>query len=195
MTIHPPPQGGPPDAPALSGPLRISIVPIPGAGEIGLTHCPGRRHVDAAQRRWRRSLPDDLTAIAQWGAVGVVSLLEPHEFSKLGVPDLPRQVQAQSLRWFHLAIADMQTPGASFDQAWSDHGQEILGILARGNRIVLHCAAGLGRSGMVAAKILTAFEMPPEQAISLVRKQRPGTIETVGQAEYVLTGTPLTGGC
>lgn len=191
MTHPEPPGRSPTDAPGLTGALQISIVQIPGAGQIGLTHCPGRRHVDAEQRHWRRSLPDDLAAISKWGALGIVSLLELHEFSRLGVPDFRRQIHLSGLHWFHLAIPDMHTPGTAFNQAWFDHGQEIMEILSSGNRIVMHCAAGLGRSGMLAAKILATFGMSPAQAIALVRTQRPGAIETAGQADYVLAGPSL----
>ena len=178
-------------AAALSGPLRLSIVPIPGAGEIALTHCPGRRQLDAQQRNWRRSLPDDLADIVAWNAVGIVCLVESHELPKLGVPDLAQQALERGLRWFHLEIPDMRPPGATFDEAWSAHGHSILDILSRGERIVMHCAAGLGRSGMVAAKLLVTFGMTPEQAIALVRQRRPGTIETEEQARYVTSGPAL----
>lgn len=183
--------GNMPDAAGLAGPLVISLIQAPGAGQMGLTHCPGRRQVDAGGRHWRRSLAEDLAAISQWGAHGLVSLLESREFSQLGVANFSEMLRSSDLRWFHLPIADMNPPGEPFILGWHDHGQEILQSLFRGHRLVIHCAAGLGRSGMIAAKLLTTFGMQPEQAISLVRHCRPGAIETKSQAHYVLKGPPL----
>ncbi len=175
----------------LSGKLRICALSLPNAGVLGITHCPGRNQTDAAGRQWRRSLPGDVAAIAQWGAVGVISLLESHEFPKLGVPDFTHQMRISGLRWFHLAIPDQCEPGPSFQQGWQCNAREVIEILGRGERLIIHCAAGLGRSGMIAAKMLTAFGVPPETAISRVREVRPGAIETQQQARYVLDGPPL----
>ena len=191
MTQSLTPDDAPSSAPGLTGPLKCSIIPVPGAGKMVLTHCPGRHHVDASNRHWRRSLAQDLEEICRWDASGVVSLLEPHEFLQLGVPDFAQQVQARGIRWFHLAIPDMHPPGNAFHDAWRVDGGEILALLKRGESIVLHCAAGLGRSGMLAAKILTAFGMTPTQAIEWVRARRPGAIETAEQAQYVHKGASL----
>lgn len=180
------------DSPPFRGPLVISVIAVPGAGQIGLTNCPGRHHLDSQQRRWHRDLREDLKAISQWGAHGIVSLNEAHEFPLLGVEDFAQTVQASELKWFHLPVPDMQPPGDSFSNGWREHGAQILDILAGGNRLLVHCAAGLGRSGMVAAKLLTTFGMQADPAISLVRERRPGAIETQQQEQYVLHGPPLS---
>ena len=80
-----------------------------------------------------------------------------------------------------------------FAAAWTRDGRAILDGLARGERIVIHCAAGLGRSGMIAAKLLAAFRMPPAEAIAIVRRVRPGAIETAAQEAHVLDGPPIIG--
>ena len=81
--------------------------------------------------------------------------------------------------------------GDGFHQGWQYNGREIIEILGRGECLIVHCAAGLGRSGMIAAKILTTYGVPPERAIFRVREVRPGAIETEQQARYVLDGPPL----
>jgi len=60
--------------------------------------------------------------------------------------------------------------------------------LRAGGKIIIYCAAGLGRSGMIAAKILSAFNEAPKIAITSVRRIRPGAIETNQQANFVLNG-------
>ncbi|WP_200306505.1 dual specificity protein phosphatase family protein, partial [Paracraurococcus ruber] len=59
---------------------------------------------------------------------------------------------------------------------------------AGGGRVAVHCAAGLGRSGMVAAWVLTGFGMPAAAAIAAVRAARPGAIETAAQEAFIRDG-------
>ena len=179
-----------PDA-ELSGPLRIVEVPIPVSGALGITHCPGRNRIDSAGRQWKRNLRDDLRDLMAWGASAVLTLVEDYEFARLGVPEFATEIRRTRLLWYHMAIPDMSAPGTAFDDAWSRYGVRVFGSLRDGERLVVHCAGGLGRSGMVAAKLLVALGAPANQAIATVRQVRPGAIETDGQVEYVLNGPSL----
>ena len=174
------------------GPLRISLVHVPGGGTLGLVHCPGRNGMGDPGRHWRRDLADDVAAIAAWLPSAVLTLLEAHESSRLGVPDLARAMKAHGLEWHHLPIPDMGTPGPEFVHAWEGARGRVLGSLRRGERVLIHCAAGLGRTGMLAAKLLTELGVPPADAIRRVRAARPGAIETEAQANWV-SGSPALG--
>jgi len=55
-----------------------------------------------------------------------------------------------------------------------------------GQSIVVHCRGGLGRTGMVAARLLVELGEKPVTALQRVRAARPGAVETVEQEEYVL---------
>lgn len=195
---HAKPCGGPPSSnhghpssPELSGPLRIAEIPIPVSGSLGITHCPGRNRLDSAGCQWKRNLRDDLRDLVAWGAGAVLTLVEDYEFARLGVPGFATEIRRTRLVWYHMAIPDMSAPGAAFDEAWSRDGARVLESLRDGGRLVVHCAGGLGRSGMVAAKLLTALGAPAKHAIATVRQIRPGAIETDGQLDYVLNGPPL----
>ncbi len=172
--------------PALEGPLEITEVPAPGGGMLGLVHCPGRRQVDGLGHHWRRDLADDVACIAAWRPRAVLTLLEAHEFANLGVPDLAHAITAAGLTWHHFPIPDMGVPGADFARGLAD--ADVLEALRRGERVLIHCAAGLGRTGMLAAKLLVALGVPADEAISRVRAARPGAIETPAQAAYVSAG-------
>ncbi len=52
-------------------------------------------------------------------------------------------------------------------------------------KILTHCTAGRGRSGMMAALYLIYNEFKPEEAIKYVRGKVPGAIETLEQEDYV----------
>lgn len=180
------------DKGSLSGELVIATVPVVGNAVIGIIPCPGRNQVAAVGAPWQRELEADLSALTAWGAKALVSLVECHEFSRLGVCNFTGAVQRQNFRWHHLPIPDLSVPGEPFQKAWDTQGGDILQYLERGERVVVHCAGGLGRSGMIAAKLLAHFSTPPDEAIKLVRVARPGAIETREQENYVLSGPPLT---
>jgi len=173
---------------APSGPLLIQAVTLPGGALLGMSHCPGRRGIDSAGRTWARALDADLQDIQAWGASTVLSLIEPHEFARLGVPDFAQAIARTPLQWLLVPITDMATPGAATLAAWRVQGPALQQALNGGRRVLVHCAAGLGRTGMLVAKLLVLQGVSADEAIAQVRRARPGTIETEAQAEWVRQG-------
>jgi ADP-ribosyl-[dinitrogen reductase] hydrolase len=167
------------------GPLRINSITLPQGGVLGMTHCPGRRGVDGSGLAWLRVLAQDLDAIQAWGASTVLSLVENPEFARLGVPGFAQAMASTPLTWLHIPITDMGTPGPVALAAWQQQAPALNAALARGDRVLVHCAAGLGRTGMVVAKLLTLNGLGADAAIAQVRSARPGTIETEAQAQWV----------
>ena len=174
--------------PAPNGPLVINSVTLAGGALLGMSHCPGRRGVDGAGRQWARALDADLQTIQTWGASTVLSLIEPHEFARLGVPDFAQAIARTPLQWLPVPITDMATPGAATLAAWRTQGPALLQALNEGQRVLVHCAAGLGRTGMLVAKLLVLNGVRADEAIAQVRRARPGTIETEAQADWVRHG-------
>ena len=64
-------------------------------------------------------------------------------------------------------------------------GAELRRRLVAGERLVIHCYAGLGRTGLLAARLLIEFGEPPQRAIGLVRRARSGAIQTYEQEAYL----------
>jgi len=171
-------------------PLWIDPLPV-GNGQLGLTFCPGKRGDSVYGAPWARDLETDLTAIRASDATTVVTLMETFEFDLLGVPDLPDRVIGHEMSWTHLPIRDVDVPAATFDAVWPDVRADLMRRLDAGERIVLHCRGGLGRTGIVAALLLIEHGAEPETAIREVRKARPGAIETAKQEAYVRAYRPL----
>jgi protein-tyrosine phosphatase len=171
---------------SLTQPLEISVVEPTAGGRIGITICPGRRGDSALGYRWERDLGVDLDAIAAWGPGDVVTLIEDHEAVRLGVEALGDGVRARGIAWHHLPIVDLCPPGPTFERAWRDLSPRLCDRLRGGQAVLVHCRAGLGRSGTVAAMLLMDLGADGPDAMSRVRAARPGAIETASQVDYVL---------
>ena len=133
----------------------------------------------------------DFLEIRNWGADALISLNEAQEFQQLGVPEFPEIAQQQDFDWYHLPIQDFSAPDIIFEDAWLKNSEAILEYISNGSKIIIHCAAGLGRTGTFTAKILTEFGWDPQMAINEVRRVRPGAIERQIQERYIFNKKPL----
>jgi ADP-ribosyl-[dinitrogen reductase] hydrolase len=166
-------------------PLEIGEVQVKaGQGFLGLTLCPGKK--DEA-RNWGRDLGVDLQVIKKWGASTVVTLIEDHEFAMLQVEALGQNIRAMGIDWIHLPIVDVSVPDQRFKTEWVTQGPKLHKRLDAGDRILIHCRGGIGRTGLVAGVLLAERGVSPKNAIEQVRKARLGTIETRQQENYVLS--------
>jgi protein-tyrosine phosphatase len=175
------------EAPALRVPPpapRVDFLPaaVLGApGRLGLTCAPGRwwpgRAPDSDQR-----LREDLSELVrEHGARVLVTLLEQAEIDSLG--DVRREARRAGLAWLHLPIPDMWIPG---DLAAARRlVARVLLHLDRGEDVIIHCWAGLGRSGTMAAACLVARGLSPAAAMAAVRAARGGAIQSEAQEQFV----------
>ena len=171
----------------------IDTLQIPGyPGALGLVACPGVRIGRRAkiaqvafqwQTQWR--LQNDLKRIKKWGADGIVTLLEESELKRMGLEELPDAIEKAGMWWNFLPIQDRQAPDDYFEDAWETKGACLREGLAEGQRIIIHCFAGLGRTGMIAARILVECGMDPARAIANVRQTTPARIQSREQFYFV----------
>ena len=169
---------------SISDPLQIAELPA-GNGMIGLTFCPGKCQPNALSGSWQRDLTTDIAAIVHWGATSVVTLMEDFELVRYQVPALGAAIEAAGLEWYHLQIPDGGTPDKIFELRWSYVGLRLRHQLSNGGKVLLHCRGGLGRTGMIAARLLVELGRNASEAISAIRAIRPGAIETLAQERYV----------
>lgn len=172
---------------SVTHPLQIATITVTeNGGRIGITLCPGKVDPSSFNGAWHRDLSADITVIREWGAATILSLIEPHEFGLLSVKGLPRAVRDAGLLWLHAPIPDVSVPGLAFEAGWKTIAPRLTNDMREGRSVVVHCRGGLGRAGMIAAKLLVMMGEDASNAIARVRGVRPGAIETPEQEAYVL---------
>lgn len=170
---------------SLTHPLEIDYIKIAN-GEIGMTICPGKHGPSYYGDSWERDLRSDLEVVVHSGATTLVTLMEDHELQKLKVEELGYMARQLGLEWFHLPITDLSVPGPEFEAQWQESGKKLREKLQAGERIVLHCRGGLGRTGTIAARLAIELGWNPKDALLAIREARRGTVETIDQENYVL---------
>ncbi len=89
------------------------------------------------------------------------------------------------MEWVHLPIRDRDVPGAGFEQQWAEGGEALRARLRSGFNVLVHCMGGLGRAGTIASRLLIELGWEAGDAVSEVRRVRPGAIETSAQLDFV----------
>lgn|GEM_PF-406714 len=157
--------------------LQIDWFPAELGASVGLTILPGRKD-------WNRDLALDIASMRQAGASRVLCLITPDEFTRYGVPTLLQQYQSAGLKAMHEPIVDGGVPNNSQLQRIRDWLTEAE---KQGEKTVIHCVGGLGRSGLIAAAWLCLrHNLRADDAIATVRRVRsPRAVETQAQEAFI----------
>jgi hypothetical protein len=91
-------------------------------------------------------------------------------------------VTAAGLTSIQLPVPDMGIPSL---EELSGSIAAALARLRGGRKVLVHCGAGYGRTGLFLACLLVSEGMAPDEAIDFVRRKRPGSIETPGQEALI----------
>lgn len=121
--------------------------------------------------------PDPEALLAEIGAATVVCLTEEFELSDR-YPGYVRWLDAnRGGRAIVFPIPDLHAPAIQVLEPLLD---TIVERLRAGERMLVHCAAGIGRSGTVAACVLIRLGLDESEALALVAASRPMAGPEVG---------------
>lgn len=148
-------------------------------GRLGMCRLPGYEFAE---------LTTDIDALAALAPSTVVSLLQRDELLFLLGMNEPgtgffARMGNRGFVHRHFPIRNGGVPDGMYKFAALIDA--LCDELAAGRTIVLHCVAGHGRTGLVAAACLVRLGVAPEDAVAAVRRRRPGTIETAAQEAFV----------
>ena len=132
-------------------------------------------------------VPDALAAMAR--PYDLRPALEYLSDEKIGVivsltetPLRASLIDEFGLEYHHMPLRDFTAPDY-------DTIREFVTIVQaaqqRGKRAVVHCLAGRGRTGTMAACYLVSMGASSREAIERIRALRPGSVETLEQEEAV----------
>jgi atypical dual specificity phosphatase len=116
-------------------------------------------------------------ALRGLAAEGVSLLVNLHERAHP-----PEALSQHGLAELHLPVSDFTAPS---QEQLARGVAAIEDALAGGQRVAVHCGAGLGRTGTLVASYLTRQGYRADDAIARVRGLRPGSVETAEQVAAV----------
>ncbi len=136
-------------------------------GTLMFTPCPGTK--DA-------SLSDSIGQLKAAGAAAVITLMPTHELEQNDVAHIGVICEELGLEWYQLPIEDDCAPEQTFETAFADDKTAILALLQAGKKVAIHCKGGSGRTGLVAAILMTQLGYDKTEAQALVQQLRPKTL-------------------
>ncbi len=138
--------------------LRSVSLPQDVAGALFLQAMPGRLEpFEKAKAAFVRE------------GVGQVVCLTSLEEVGMYAPDYARAIESDGLAWSQ-QIFPIVDGGVPRDvEAFLDLANSVARSLRDGDRVVIHCAAGIGRTGMLAVCVLMALAMTEAEACDAVR--------------------------
>ncbi|MQF48988.1 hypothetical protein FIM08_03725 [SAR202 cluster bacterium AC-647-N09_OGT_505m] len=181
---------------SVTDPIEISEIDGPSKyiyiqrGKIGITLCPGKKGLSSFGGTWDRDLETDLSAIEQQFKPGLaLTLMTDSELSASSVHGLGEAFLNKGIQWIHFQTSELSPPDESSIQLWASIPY-VLSLLMEGCNVLIHDRGGLGRAACLAAVLLIELGVYNSDAINMVRRSRPGAIETRAQEQFVLNYIP-----
>lgn len=125
--------------------------------------------------------------VAHWHAAGVrcvLSLLEPHEVRELELVAQRALCAGHGIACRSFPIPDHGTPSSRREV--SALVDELHADLMQGTSLLIHCRAGIGRTGLVAGCLLHRLGVPFEDIFHRLSRARGVAVpDTAEQADWV----------
>lgn len=148
---------------------------------IAVSACPGKI---TGKKGSTKQLYFDLESLRRQKISLIITLVTEIEIRSLEIDDFNEQVEKFKFKHYTEAISDLSIPRTDRKIAIKKLLIRIMNEVNNKRNVLIHCNAGLGRSGTIAAlliKLMGVYSDP----INQVRKFRPGSIETIEQEKFV----------
>ena len=161
----------------------ISWIPVPGKDNqsFGVSNCPGK-HQNSLLKKL--SLKNDLSSIWDQEINCIVSLITKEELKKLDINDFDKTITEYGFEHYSVEIQDLGIPSTNQLGTFKILTKNIIVAIKTEKKVLIHCNAGLGRSGLFAG-ILVKEMTDINHPIDYIRKFRKGAIETKEQEEFI----------
>lgn len=143
-----------------------------GGGTLAISPLPGRS----------RHYATDFKRLLDWGPAMVVTMCGLPELERKGSGGLGEDCVACGIDWAHVPVDDFGVP--SDEAPWVDAAARARAHLKRGGKVLFHCFAGCGRSGMGALRLLVEMGESADAALARLRAVRPCAVETERQFDW-----------
>lgn len=144
----------------MDWPAGIAPVPL-GAGAVALTHRPKVKL---------------LPALVSAGATHLVTLLSKRE----GALAVGSAAEAAGLHWIWVDLPNGQEPSPASRTGVVTALTTLAPLVTGGATAVIHCSAGIHRTGMFAYALLRTAGLDPDEATITLRRLRTITADGVG---------------
>ena len=148
---------------------------------IGISHCPGKLSEKTGSIQ---QLHFDLESLKQQGVSCIVTLATEAEIIDLGIESFTDCVATFNFLHYYERIKDLSVPDANRKENIKTLLRNIRNQINFEKNVLIHCNAGLGRSGLIAALLVKTIGIFPD-SINHIRRYRPGAIETKEQEHFI----------
>jgi protein-tyrosine phosphatase len=140
---------------------------------------------------WRRPRVTHLPELREAGVTHLATLLAERE----GAVDLGAAARAAGLTWLWIPMQGGAVPGRERTTELRPKLAELRAALAAGAKVVVHCSAGIHRTGMIGYALLRSLPLPATEARAKLAELRVVTAEGVGRdrmawGDALADGTP-----
>ena len=148
---------------------------------IGVSYCPGKFSKD---RGSSGQLSTDLKSLQSQKIDVIISLTSEKEIERLGIVNFKQNIKDFGFTHLVEPIEDFSVPKDDQRKNVNKLITTILSLLEDNRFVLVHCNAGLGRSGMIVALVIKCIGSLKDP-VSHVRKFRSGAVETEEQQRFV----------
>lgn len=139
------------------------------------------------------SYAQDLSILLGWNPSLVLSMTTLDEMTASGAAKLTSDLGRNGVEWRHLPVADMAAQSPALSEGWGVFSIHARRILGDGGRVLVHCMAGCGRSGMAVLRLMVEAGEAADMALARLRGVRPCAVETTEQSRWATTGGSKSG--